>query len=177
MLGAGGTSDGSTPQRLTKPKIKLDPMLEGRSLGITTIRFMATELCRNEGSDSVLGATASRPPLVSGELAASLLYTYIALLRTPRPHPKHDATMSIRTLAILGVSATIASAAVSKTTCNGRTFTYEEFAGYGSVHSDFQDKFGDTLSIGSSLALERASWKRKHDTYEGVVWGLPDRGW
>ena len=85
--------------------------------------------------------------------------------------------MSIRTLALLGASATVALASVSQTTCNGRSFTYEEFAGYGSVASDFRDKFGDTVSIGSSLALDRTSWKRNRGYYEGVVWGLPDRGW
>ncbi|KAI9760362.1 MAG: hypothetical protein M1840_002555 [Geoglossum simile] len=85
--------------------------------------------------------------------------------------------MSIRGLAFLIASATVALAAVSQTTCNGRSFSYEEFAGYGSVPSDFRDKFGDTISIGSSLALDRSSWKKKHNTYEGVVWGLPDRGW
>lgn len=86
--------------------------------------------------------------------------------------------MFIRTLALLGASAAAALAAVSQTTCGSRKFSYEELAGFGSVPSDARDKFGDTLSMGSSLALDRSSWKkRKQGGYEGVVWGLPDRGW
>ncbi|KAH0555941.1 hypothetical protein GP486_006112 [Trichoglossum hirsutum] len=85
--------------------------------------------------------------------------------------------MFIHALTLLGVSA-IAAATVNQTTCNGKTYLYEELAGYGSVPSDFRDKFGDTLSMGSSLALDRSAWKKNSDgTYEGIVWGLPDRGW
>ena len=81
-------------------------------------------------------------------------------------------------LALLSASAAVASAAVSQTTCNGLSYSYEELAGYGSVPSDFRDKFGDTLSIGSSLALDHSAWKKRHDgSFRGVVWGLPDRGW
>ncbi|KAI9782837.1 MAG: hypothetical protein M1839_004588 [Geoglossum umbratile] len=86
--------------------------------------------------------------------------------------------MFIGTLSLLGASAAIALAAsVNKITCNGQDFKYKELAGYGAVPSDSRDKFGDTLSIGSSLALDRSSWSKKHGTYEGIVWGLPDRGW
>jgi hypothetical protein len=86
--------------------------------------------------------------------------------------------MFIRALTLLGASAIAAAASVNQTTCNGKTYLYEELAGYGSVPSDFRDKFGDTLSMGSSLALDRSKWKKNGDgTYSGIVWGLPDRGW
>lgn len=64
------------------------------------------------------------------------------------------------------------------TTCNDKLYTYERLAGFGSVTSDARDKFGDTIGgIGSAIAFEKKSWKYKNGIYEGVVWGLPDRGW
>ncbi|USP73686.1 hypothetical protein yc1106_00960 [Curvularia clavata] len=69
-------------------------------------------------------------------------------------------------------------AAANVTTCNGKLYTYERLAGYGLIASDARDKFGDTIGgIGSAIAFEKKSWKYKKESYEGVVWGLPDRGW
>ena len=68
--------------------------------------------------------------------------------------------------------------AANSTTCNGKLYTYEELAGYGKLASDARDKFGDTIGgIGSAIAFEKKSWKYKKGAYQGVVWGLPDRGW
>jgi len=70
------------------------------------------------------------------------------------------------------------AAAANVTTCNGKLYTYEELAGYGKLVSDARDKFGDTIGgIGSAIAFEKKSWKYKKGSYQGVVWGLPDRGW
>ncbi|KAF8424855.1 esterase-like activity of phytase-domain-containing protein [Tirmania nivea] len=78
---------------------------------------------------------------------------------------------------------------VAQTTCNGKTYTYRELAGYGFVPSNFRDKYGDTVSLGSSIALERSSWKKEtravwgggnkttETYYEGTLWTMPDRGW
>src|SRR4051812_25752596 len=79
--------------------------------------------------------------------------------------------------------ARAASASASQTTCNGQTYTYEELAGFGFLASDSRDKFGDTIGgIGSSIALDKKSWKKvdgygKTEAYEGIIYGLPDRGW
>ena len=55
---------------------------------------------------------------------------------------------------------------------------YESFAGYGFLPSDARDKFGDTIGgIGSSATIDRTSWKKVGDSYTGILWGLPDRGW
>lgn len=74
-----------------------------------------------------------------------------------------------------------AASFVNKTECNGKTYIYEELAGWGLLASDARDKFGDTIGgIGSAIALEKKSWKKKSgkdEAYEGVVYGLPDRGW
>lgn len=69
------------------------------------------------------------------------------------------------------------AAAAATTTCAGKTFTYQELAGYGFVPSEFRDKFGDTVSFGSGIAIERPSWKKTGGSYQGILWMLPDRGW
>jgi len=67
---------------------------------------------------------------------------------------------------------------VNQTKCDGRTFTYQQLAGYGFVASDARDKFGDTLGgYGSAIALDKKAWKRTGDgKYAGVLYALPDRG-
>ncbi|CAF9921435.1 MAG: hypothetical protein HETSPECPRED_004542 [Heterodermia speciosa] len=71
------------------------------------------------------------------------------------------------------------SSVVNQTTCDGKHFTYEALAGYGFIPSNARDKYGDTIGgIGSSIALDRASWKKtKSGSYTGILWALPDRGW
>ncbi|KAL1841391.1 hypothetical protein VTK73DRAFT_3497 [Phialemonium thermophilum] len=82
-------------------------------------------------------------------------------------------------LALSGLSAALAStcppSVVNTTTCNGKRYVYNGLSGYGFVPSNARDKYGDTISIGSSLSIE--SWVQKGGRYEGVLYGLPDRGW
>lgn len=70
---------------------------------------------------------------------------------------------------------------VNETTCNGQNYQYEALAGWGILASDARDKFGDTIGgIGSSVALDKKAWKKKKgnsEAYEGILYGLPDRGW
>lgn len=68
---------------------------------------------------------------------------------------------------------------VSQVDCNGKTYQYEELAGYGVVPSNARDKAGDTLGgFGSSIVLDEKSWKKGKDgTYKGTLFALPDRGW
>ncbi|KAE8832520.1 hypothetical protein P3342_012718 [Pyrenophora teres f. teres] len=64
------------------------------------------------------------------------------------------------------------------TTCNNQVYEYETLAGYGKLPSNVRDKYGDTVGgIGSAIALEPKSWKFGGDSYTGVIYGLPDRGW
>jgi len=68
--------------------------------------------------------------------------------------------------------------AANVTTCNGKLYTYEELAGYGTIANDARDKFGDTIGgLGSAIAFDKKSWKYKKGSYQGELWGLPDRGW
>ncbi|KEQ58327.1 3-phytase [Aureobasidium melanogenum CBS 110374] len=68
---------------------------------------------------------------------------------------------------------------VNSTICGGHTYIYQELAGYGFVKSDARDKFGDTLGgIGSSIAIDQKTWKKMGpNSYQGILWALPDRGW
>lgn len=91
--------------------------------------------------------------------------------------------LSLATAIGCGAAATVEQrqaqpAPVSSTTCNGKTYTYNQLAGFGYLPSDAVDKFNDTIGgIGSSVAFERLSWRRSGNSYTGTVWGLPDRGW
>jgi hypothetical protein len=87
--------------------------------------------------------------------------------------------MSIFKLASFAGLAAVAAGFVNQTTCNGKTYTYEELAGYGFVPGNARDEFGDTLGgYGSASALDRTQWKKLgNGSYTGVLWGLPDRGW
>lgn len=70
------------------------------------------------------------------------------------------------------------STPVNQTTCNGRSYSYDELAGYGVIPSDFRDKTGDTIGGPSASFFDQSSWKKTgDDSYEGLVWTLPDRGW
>lgn len=75
------------------------------------------------------------------------------------------------------------TAPVSVTTCNGKNYVYEELAGFGKLPGNSRDKYGDTLGgFGSAIALDRKKVKFKKNkgmkgSYEGVIYGLPDRGW
>lgn len=75
------------------------------------------------------------------------------------------------------ITPTIGPSFVTETVCDGDKYVYERLAGYGLVVSDARDKFGDTMSFGSSIAIDKKSWKFKNGVYTGILWGLPDRGW
>ncbi|SRR6266536_145875 len=100
-------------------------------------------------------------------LLPSKLFTFSFLLSLVTAVPSHK------------LDARSSKKPVNQTTCGGRHYAYNGLAGYGLIHSNARDKFGDTLGgIGSSIAIDPKSWKQTgNNTYEGIVWGLPDRGW
>ncbi|TCV95875.1 hypothetical protein EC912_102220 [Luteibacter rhizovicinus] len=58
----------------------------------------------------------------------------------------------------------------------GQRFVNHGLVGAGRLSAGTVDFMGDTLGSFSSLAIDKASWKRVGDRYEGVMWTLPDRG-
>lgn len=67
---------------------------------------------------------------------------------------------------------------VFATSCEGKNYVYNELSGFGTLASDARDKFGDTLAgLGSSIVVDKTSWKKNGDTWSGLLYALPDRGW
>ncbi|WP_395023347.1 esterase-like activity of phytase family protein [Dongia sp.] len=63
-------------------------------------------------------------------------------------------------------------------TFEGAAFVNKGLVGVGRVPADAKDKLGDTLGgIGSGMVADVKTWKREGDTYSGVFYMLPDRGW
>lgn len=56
------------------------------------------------------------------------------------------------------------------------TFVDQGLVGSGRLPAGTVDFLGDTLGSFSSLAIDKASWHRVDDHYEGLLWTLPDRG-
>jgi hypothetical protein len=90
--------------------------------------------------------------------------------------------VSFKQLMTVGFASTAASKSIKRTTspaasvsCNGQAYTYDGLAGFGSLKSDARDQYGDTISIGSAMAVK--DWKKSGEVYTGTMYGLPDRGW
>lgn len=81
----------------------------------------------------------------------------------------------IASAAALAVANAASQPSVFSTTCNGKSYTYNELAGYGMVPSAARDKYGESISMGSSIAF--ASWEKDGSKYKGKMYALPDRGW
>lgn len=76
---------------------------------------------------------------------------------------------------VLAAVAGVAAGSVNTTVCNGKTFVYEELAGYGYLASDFQDSYGDSISLGSAIAVDKKTWTQKGDVYEGIMYAVPGK--
>jgi hypothetical protein len=87
--------------------------------------------------------------------------------------------LRLATIAGLAAVAVTQSTFVNQTTCNDKTYTYQELAGYGLISGNARDEYGDTIGgIGSAIALDRSQWQKlDNGSYTGVLWALPDRGW
>jgi hypothetical protein len=71
------------------------------------------------------------------------------------------------------VSNVTTTAPVANTTCNGKSYIYQNLAGYGYVPYDTRDSKKDTIGgIGSSAAIEKNSWKKSGNKYTGYLWGM-----
>ena len=83
---------------------------------------------------------------------------------------------SLSIFAIASPASTGSAAPIFQTTCAGQTYSYNEFAGYGFLAGDSRDKYGDTIGgIGSSVAIDKKTWKRKSGLYTAILYALPDR--
>lgn len=79
--------------------------------------------------------------------------------------------------AALGAPAAMA-VEVQSVSVEGAVFVNKGLVGVGRVPADARDKLGDTLGgIGSGMVADLKTWKREGDSYSGVFYMLPDRGW
>jgi hypothetical protein len=62
-------------------------------------------------------------------------------------------------------------------TLDGRTFVNKGVVGVGRMPAGLRDKFGETFGSGSGLAIDPEVWLREADSYSGVLYMLPDRGY
>jgi hypothetical protein len=78
-----------------------------------------------------------------------------------------------------GIASPCNPTSIATTKCAGKTYVYEQLAGFGRVPSNARDKFGDTLGgFGSAIAIDPKSWTVHSDgSFTGTLWGVPDRGW
>ena len=71
----------------------------------------------------------------------------------------------------ISAQSSASSAVVNHNTCNGKTYTYQQLAGYGFIASNARDKFGHTLGgYGSAIALDKAWKKTGNGKYAGVLY-------
>ena len=78
----------------------------------------------------------------------------------------------------LATSTPTVAAEAQSVTLDDATFVNKGLVGVGRVPADARDKLGDTLGgMGSGMVADVASWRRDGDTYSGVLYLLPDRGW
>ncbi|RPA88248.1 outer membrane autotransporter [Ascobolus immersus RN42] len=108
----------------------------------------------------------------------SLLLTSLSFTASTTAHPSRPTNE-----APLATCSTSSSYKVS----------YNSLAGFGRLSGRIRDKYGDTVSFGSSLAIEPSSWRlvptqstsdrpkgkdsKKKKVYTASAYLLPDRGW
>jgi uncharacterized protein YhjY with autotransporter beta-barrel domain len=82
------------------------------------------------------------------------------------------ATMALPLLA-LGAGGALAQPVAF----GGSTYVNDGLVGVARIPSNARDMFGDSMSLGSALLADPTAWRRNGDSYSGVLFGLPDRGW
>jgi len=76
-----------------------------------------------------------------------------------------------------GLTTAATAQVVDRVTVNGSSFTNQGLVGVGRLASNTRDKFGETLGSMSALTFDPSSWRRNGDSYSGVMFALPDRGY
>lgn len=87
---------------------------------------------------------------------------------------------SLRSLLLAGCASLACThgAAAQSVSFQGQTFENQGLAGVGRVSPQLRDGFGDTLgSLGSGMTADLSRWRRNGDSYSGVFFMVPDRGY
>lgn len=80
-------------------------------------------------------------------------------------------------IAAAAVLQPFAPAAAQSVTIGDRSFVNKGLVGTGRIPAALRDKFGETFGSGSGMAIDIKSWTKSGDSYSGVFYVLPDRGY
>lgn len=81
-------------------------------------------------------------------------------------------------LSTCSVAMGVASAQiVDSVTVGGSSFVNQGLVGVGRIGSATRDKYGETFGSMSGLTFDAKSWRRSGDSYSGIMYALPDRGY
>jgi hypothetical protein len=90
--------------------------------------------------------------------------------------PDPSKTMRTRTLILAYLAA--ASAAHAQTIdVNGTVLTVRELVGVGRMAANLRDEHGETFGSVSGLTADPTSWVRSGNSYSGIFYASPDRGY
>lgn len=65
----------------------------------------------------------------------------------------------------------------AQTVVNGTTFTLQELVGVGRLPANLRDEHGETFGSISGLFADASTWTRNGNTYTGIFYASPDRGY
>ena len=80
-------------------------------------------------------------------------------------------------LITLACLAAIGGAQAQTLSLNGGTFTVQELVGVGRLPANLRDQHGETFGSISGLVADASTWARNGNTYSGVFYASPDRGY
>lgn len=72
---------------------------------------------------------------------------------------------------------TTTASGAQTTNAFGETYVNQGLVGAGRLAASARDKYNDTLGSFSAFALDLNTWRRVGDSYTGVLYTLPDRGY
>lgn len=70
-----------------------------------------------------------------------------------------------------------AQSALAQTAVNGTTFTLHELVGVGRLAANLRDEHGETFGSISGLVADASTWTRTGNSYSGIFYASPDRGY
>jgi hypothetical protein len=78
---------------------------------------------------------------------------------------------------LLACGAAVGSAQAQTVNLNGSTLVVQHLAGVGRLSANLRDEHGETFGSISGLVADASSWARSGNSYSGVFYASPDRGY
>jgi hypothetical protein len=113
------------------------------------------------------------PPMRNRRLRA-----YFSVLKKLENRMFPSRSLFRATLPLMFAAALSTPVLAQSVSFQGQTFTNKGLIGMARVPSNAVDKYGDTISFGSGMAVLPGSWHKRGDgSFIGTFLMLPDRGW